>query len=253
VTDGGLPALDAMLAAWPPVERERLGDWTLRFAGGFTGRANSVLPHGDPGLALEQAIERCEAAYGARGLPARFMLRHGSAPAGLDELLARRGYRAENLALVLAGPLPPTLDVPGTTHADAPSEQWIDTWRVIGGRPTPPQEAHARALLSRVSMPRTFALATDEGRPIATALGTISPGWLGLSCLAVRDEVRRAGVATRLLGSLAGWARERGAERLWLEVERENERAIAWYRRLGLVEAGSYAYRMAPSISRTTS
>ncbi|MEO9176231.1 MAG: hypothetical protein ABI317_12025, partial [Gaiellales bacterium] len=41
--------------------------------------------------------------------------------------------------------------------------------------------------------------------------------------------------------------------RVWLEVERENELAIAWYARLGLSRAGGYRYRTAPSIARTGS
>lgn len=36
--------------AWQPLESEPLGDWTLRAAGGFTRRANSVLALGDPGI-----------------------------------------------------------------------------------------------------------------------------------------------------------------------------------------------------------
>jgi ribosomal protein S18 acetylase RimI-like enzyme len=242
-----------MLAAWPAVERERLGAWTLRFAGGFTGRANSVLPHGDPGSALEQAVVRCEQAYGARGLPARFQLREGHELAGLEQVLAQRHYLDDNQALVLAGPLPAAAPAPEVSHADLPSEDWLDTWRAVSRRPSAAQEPHARALLARVSQPRTFSLLHDGGGPIATALGTLSPGWLGLSCLGVREDARRHGAAGRLLGALAAWGRARGAEGLWLEVERENQLAIAWYRRLGLRQAGAYRYRTAPSIARTAS
>ena len=43
-----------MVDGWPPLERASLGGWMLRAAGGFTGRANSVLPLGDPGLPLPE-------------------------------------------------------------------------------------------------------------------------------------------------------------------------------------------------------
>ena len=36
---------------WQAPETERLGEWRLRAADGFTGRANSALPLGDPGTA----------------------------------------------------------------------------------------------------------------------------------------------------------------------------------------------------------
>jgi N-acetylglutamate synthase len=241
-----------MLAAWPAVERERLGRWTLRFAGGFTGRANSVLAHGDPGRSLEAAVQHCERAYGERGLPARFQLREGFELDGLSALLTARGYIEDNHALVLAGPLP-AVGTAEVALAELPSDDWLETWRHVSRRPSEAQLPHARALLAAVSRPRAFALLYDCERPVATALGTLSEGWLGLSCLAVRDEARRRGCARRLLGALAAWAHPQGARRLWLEVERDNELAIAWYARLGLGRAGTYRYRTAPSIARTGS
>lgn len=55
--------------AWRPVESERLGGWELRAAGGFTRRANSVLPLGDPGLPLDEALTAVRRWYGERGCP----------------------------------------------------------------------------------------------------------------------------------------------------------------------------------------
>jgi hypothetical protein len=56
--------------AWQPVEREPLGAWELRASAGFTRRANSVLPLGDPGLPLDEALGAVRRWYAARGLPA---------------------------------------------------------------------------------------------------------------------------------------------------------------------------------------
>lgn len=240
-----------MAAAWPSVERESLGDWTLRFSGGFTGRANSVLPLGHPGLPLARAIELCESAYGARGLPARFQLREGCEIEGLEALLVARGYTWDRPALVLAGALPTAADDPAVAHADVPSEGWLQTWLAVERGPE--SAPLALPILARVSRPRSFALLCEDGVPAATALGTLSAGWLGLSCLAVRADARRRGLAGRMLGSLAVWARGRGATRLWLEVEPGNGLALAWYQRLGLEQVGAYGYRTAPSIVRTGS
>ena len=55
--------------SWQPPELGRLGEWQLRAAEGFTGRANSALAVGDPGVPLEQAIDLVTAWYTARGLP----------------------------------------------------------------------------------------------------------------------------------------------------------------------------------------
>src|ERR1700753_2875891 len=60
ITETDIETLDRAAArTWRGTEEEALGGWLLRAAGGFTGRANSVLAVGDPGLPL--------AAAGARG------------------------------------------------------------------------------------------------------------------------------------------------------------------------------------------
>jgi len=55
---------------WAAAEQQELGDWLLRASGGFTGRANSVLVQGDPGLELPEALAAVRQWYEARGLPA---------------------------------------------------------------------------------------------------------------------------------------------------------------------------------------
>jgi N-acetylglutamate synthase len=238
-------ALEVMLAAWPPLERERLGEWTLRFSRGFTRRANSVLPAGDPGAPLEHAVEQCERAFAARGLPTCFQLRDGVAERALAPLLRSCGYLPEHPSLVLAGALPVALPDPRVSHDELPSEEWLETWLAISRRVEPDALALSRALLAGVSRPRTFALLHEDGQVLATALGTLSPGWLGLSCLAVREDARRRGIARAMVAALAAWAQ--GAAQVWLEVEDDNAPALALYRRLGLERAGGYSYLTTPS------
>ena len=55
---------------WRGTEEQWLGEWLLRAADGFTGRANSALPLGAPGLPLDEALDYVTGWYRARGLPA---------------------------------------------------------------------------------------------------------------------------------------------------------------------------------------
>jgi ribosomal protein S18 acetylase RimI-like enzyme len=244
-------ALEVLLDAWPPLERERLGGWTLRFARGFTRRANSVLAIGEPTLPLDEAISHCEQRYAARGLPARFQVREGIGAGELERLLRALGYTFGHPAHVLAGPLPAAQPDARVVHGDVPCDGWLELW--LASRGDPEAAEAAREILARVSRPRTFACLRVDGRVMATALGTVSPGWLGLNCLAVRPEARRQGLARALLGALAAWARGHGAGRLWLEVEDGNAPARRLYRDLALERVGGHAYLTAPSISRTAS
>jgi len=54
---------------WRGTEEDRLGGWLLRAADGFTGRANSALPLGDPGMPFDAALSTVTRLYRARALP----------------------------------------------------------------------------------------------------------------------------------------------------------------------------------------
>jgi len=58
---GGLEVIAAK--GWRAPEEERLGGWLLRAAQGFTGRANSALAAGDPGMPLPEAVIRVRRWY----------------------------------------------------------------------------------------------------------------------------------------------------------------------------------------------
>lgn len=53
--------------AWPAPTRERLGGWLLRSADGWTGRANSALPVGDPTARCRRRSTRSSAGTPSAG------------------------------------------------------------------------------------------------------------------------------------------------------------------------------------------
>ncbi|HJY74052.1 MAG TPA: hypothetical protein VJ347_19940, partial [Streptosporangiaceae bacterium] len=71
---------------WQAPETERLGDWLLRAGEGFTGRANSALPLGDPGVPLPEAVAAVEGWYRRRDLRPMIVLLQGAAPEPLEDL-----------------------------------------------------------------------------------------------------------------------------------------------------------------------
>ncbi len=80
---------EAAALGWPALETERLGDWLLRAAEGWTRRANSALVLGDPGV--PDPLERVREWYTARGLPA-WMAIPLPAMAAVDHAAARAGW-----------------------------------------------------------------------------------------------------------------------------------------------------------------
>ena len=76
--------------AWPPRRILDVGGWELRFAGGYSGRANSVNPfgpaHGDLEANLRLAADFCRAA--TRGVEGRgAVMTAVSSAAALEDLV----------------------------------------------------------------------------------------------------------------------------------------------------------------------
>lgn len=245
-----------MVDGWPPVEREPLGGWLLRAAAGFTGRANSVLPLGDPGMPVSDAVDRCEGWYDDRGLRRLFSL---FGPAGfsagddpLGQELLRREYEPFNDTLVLTAAtaaLPP--EAPRTSGAhvqleSAPSQPWWDTWAAWDARVAPVDEDNVGPAVARTVMTSSpdqlFASLERNGDVVGVARIAFAHAWAGVFALHVAPDHRRAGVALQLMGALADVSRARGIPSMYLQVTKANSPAGGLYERLGFSVHHEYRY-----------
>ncbi|MER6753042.1 GNAT family N-acetyltransferase [Micromonospora echinofusca] len=236
--------------AWPAAVRGRLGDWRLRAAGGWTGRANSALPVGDPDRPLPAALDAVERWYADLGQPPMVNTPLPlAAPVGAE--LDARGWVGRPPVLVQTVPLaglppaaPEHAGAPPVALATAPSDDWLT---VAAGRKGGLPDA-ARHVLTAVDQVR-FAHVYADGALLAIGRGTVTgPGrWLGLSLIEVLPEARRQGLAGRIIRALVDWGATAGASRAFLQVEQRNTPAVALYRSLGFTTHHTYLTRTPPS------
>src|SRR5262245_11657911 len=92
-------------AAFPAAHRATVGGWTLRADPGRHRRNRSVWAREGGANHVAERIDLAEAWYAMHGLPARFQVTPASRPAGLDGLLAARGYTIEGASAVWTGDL----------------------------------------------------------------------------------------------------------------------------------------------------
>jgi ribosomal protein S18 acetylase RimI-like enzyme len=103
--------------------------------------------------------------------------------------------------------------------------------------------AYGRAL-SSLNLASTGAVAPAEpGTAASIGFAVAEQGWTGIFGMGTRPEARRQGAATAVLHTLARWAVEHDAARLYLQVEADNTSARALYERAGFVDAYRYHYR----------
>lgn len=241
----------AATSGWRATEQEQLGDWLLRAASGFTGRANSALAAGDPGQPLSEAIERVCRWYAARGLPPMIAVPY---PAGrptesaLDRRLASLGWsiRADAAIMMIAEPAGVAAAADSADvlvdFAEKPDEAWLARYHYRG------QDLPPTAVQLLTSAPwQAFASVRANGDTIAIGRVAGSSDWAGLTAIEVDARHRRKGLGRVVTAALASSAAAHGATGLYLQVADGNHGARALYRQLGFADHHGYHYRVAPS------
>ncbi|MGQ4386997.1 GNAT family N-acetyltransferase [Streptomyces sp. SAS_270] len=249
--------------AWQPVESERLGAWELRAAAGFTRRANSVLPTGDPGLPLDEALGAVRDWYAARGLPAYIQTATGAE--GTQELLCAeleaRGWVREVTAELWIGALAPLADkdvggAPEVVLSRTADEAWLGRYqrkglgevalRVLAGGSPRSSEAESGGGPSV-----WFASVPGDGggAPVAIGRCVVDGRWAGFAAVEVDPAYRRRGLAGAVMAALARRALDEGASAAWLQVESDNAGARALYSGMGFGAHHTYHHYRAPQAS----
>ena len=236
---------EATLNAWPALQQVLYDGWILRFAGGYTKRANSITPLFASSIDLATKVAVCERRYRDRNLPTIFRLPSIAAPKGLDQYLAKIGYQKLDPTWVMQMALTNRefrVRNAVELHA-APLESWLEhhgAW----ARLAPKQQGLHAKILRAIPMPHLFAILKKDGKPVACGLGVLEDEHVGIFDVITAPEERRRGFATELLNGILRWAQARGATCAYLQVKMSNEAAWRMYQKAGFENVYHYWYRM---------
>ena len=233
------------LNAWPSLQQVLYDWWVLRFADGYTRRANSINPLYEGVEDVRTKIRVCEGIYSRRDLAPVFKLTGATWPGELDALLAAAGYQEAGRTSVLVLDLPPEASNEATDvyTTDQPYGEWIDA--AAGLNRVPPHQVPAfSAMLHAIAVRTDFAAVVEDGQIRALGLGVVDGGWLGLFDIVTRPDSRNRGFSRRLIQSLLDWGVDYGATRAYLQVMLDNVPARNLYAKIGFQEAYQYWYRV---------
>lgn len=237
---------ELMVGGMPGLEQEWFGRWLLRAANGYTGRANSLLPLGDPGVPLSDAMAFVERWYDARGLSPLVQL---FGPAGFDPAAddigawaVEHGWTVFQKTLVmtassaaLAGAAVPDVRVDIRTEPD-------ELWR--SGTTTREQE-HAETfgvILERISDQAFLTVTDDDGAVSAIGRMAFNAGWAGVFAVHVQPALRGRGWGRAVMAAAGREAVARRARSTYLQVSADNTAAVGLYESMGFVTHHEYWY-----------
>ena len=232
------------LTALPALQTAYYDGWVLRFARGFTRRANSVNPIYLSTADVDEKIRQCEQLYIAHKLPTVFKMTPTCYPVDLDRQLAFHNYKEEGGASVQVCDLT-ALETSSAVELAVSShltDEWLDAYFRLNLTP----ERHLKVMgqiLNAILPQKCCAALYRDKAIVAVGLGVLDQGYLGLFDIVTQAEVRRQGLGRQLVMGLLDWGKTNGATRAYLQVVPTNTPALNLYEALGFREAYQYWYR----------
>jgi ribosomal protein S18 acetylase RimI-like enzyme len=235
--------------AWPATTVQYDGSWVIRLTAGHPSkRLNSVNPL-DPSDYRDIAIRLGKAAW--RFAEHGRVLTVRQTPLTPPQMIAHMDGEAWTTfghSLVLALDMAERDFGEGMDHLPMKDVGRFADARILIGKEDPQAKEALVGIINAIKPESGLFLFEDlDIGPTAVSLVVHDNDLAGIMQFAVAELVRRRGVGNALLDASLRWARLRGAKKAWLQVEADNEAAVALYRKAGFSEVYRYCYR-APKV-----
>lgn len=230
--------------AWPAPATLLIGDWVVRFASGYSGRANSASPL-RAGAELDEAtLALIEELYRSDGLPPCIRLTPLVGDATRAAVSAR-GYRVRDASFGMLGRLDGVAaEIEPDIQLEArASQEWIAgvAARQEGAKAN---SVHLAAIVERVRLPAAFATLVVAGEPVAYGMAVAERGMAEIGSVVVDHAHRGQGHGRRIIAGLMGWAKAMAAQNVYLQVDQTNAIALGLYDSLGFRRLYAYETRV---------
>lgn len=231
--------------AWPSLQTKFYDGWVLRFADGYTRRANSVCPIYESTIPVDEKIDFCEKEYGLRNLPTLFKLTTESNPEGIDARLEERGYVRENeaaLRILNLGQYVPH-ESQGVVVESQFSNEWLDGFFRCSNIADEKTQLSAKEILDNILGPVICVTKQVEGKVVGCGYGAVERDYIGIFDIVVDKDYRGNSYGKDIMNGILGTALQKNIKTAYLQVAVGNIPAEKLYNGIGFKEAYRYWYR----------
>lgn len=234
---------ERLVNVWPALQTLMMGPWVLRFARGYSGRANAASAIRAGADLDTDDLDHIATLYRQAGLAPAIRV----SPLCVDALAPRlvaAGWRKVVTSIGMVADATKWPDHGSVALAAAPSPAWIEgvcAWQ--DGRKR--NGADFAAILNQLRLPATFAAVAVAGAPVGYGMAVCDRGMAEIGSIMIGPDHRGRGLGRAVVETLLAWTVRTGAGRVFLQVEATNAPAIALYRDLGFAEVYRYSeYRL---------
>ena len=230
-----------LVNVWPAVSTMLMDGWVVRFAHGYSSRANSASAI-IPGAELsEDLIAHIERLYREAGQASCVRITP-LADAHIEPMLLARGYHLKDRSLTMILPLdrfsPHDVDARVRLEA-APNRNWLDG---VSARQVASKRSadHLLAIVGQLRVPASFATLELDGKATAFAMAALDREWVEIGSVMVDAAYRGQGLGRAVVDALLVWATGLGAKHAFLQVDSANTAAVHLYRNRGFTDLYDY-------------
>ncbi len=243
---------ELQMNALPSLQTVLYDGWVIRFADGYSNRANSVNPIYRSERDVNEKIAKCEEMFRRKGLKPVFKITPFVNPENLDEILAAKGYEimlttsVQTLDLINYGK---PEGISGIKHGDLHikhgdlDSEWYESYCNFNNMSEDKRVIY-RKMLDNLIPESFYTTMFLKDKIIGCGMAVIEKGFLGIFDITVREDQRNKGYGRQLVTALINHGLNYGVKTAYLQVMTNNFPAKHLYEKLGFEEEYKYYYRI---------
>lgn len=227
----------------PALEQIIIDGWVLRFFKNYLQRANLIQPLYNGKMNIYEKIQQCKEIYSNKGLSHVFRLTSFTRPQALDQILYKQKYiKSKVNRMLYINSKNYHLEKHDRCIICKDMKEWISACQIISDCTDLEASIHYK-FRKLINLPKCLMIFEHSGKPVSCGMGLLDKSYVGIFDVKTKEEYRNQGCAAKLINSILGYAKQKGAVHAYLNLTSTNIPAFHLYSKIGFREIYEYWYR----------